>query len=88
MELTTVMPYLRSLLYAWLYRPFATADHQYVSALRKARGATEFSRLVQSLEWASSNPTYPFSELLETTDVSDKEILDYFVRLLALMKEV
>lgn len=81
------LPYLRSLLYKWEYRPFLdTASPDYVGKLKLAYTPDEYAMFVHSLEWAALNAEYPFSSLLEGVKATDAEIYAYFSRLLALMR--
>jgi hypothetical protein len=81
------LPYLGSWLYRVLYRPHLDlTSPALLEKIRAAYGAEDFAMLTRSLEWAVSNPTYPFSSMFQDDALSDKEIYDTFCRILAAIK--
>jgi len=86
MEQEEALPFLRSLLYTYLFRCHVSATPAYVEQLRLTYGPEEFKRVERSLEWAASNTAFSFSSLPEVTDATDEEIREHFSRLLSLTK--
>jgi hypothetical protein len=56
--------------------------------LKEVHTAEEYATFIESLEWASSNPTYDFASLLPdpTSDLSNEAIYDSFLRILTALK--
>lgn len=87
MDESAYLPYLGSWLYKVLYRPHLDlTSPALLEKIRAAYGPDDYAMLIHSLEWAVSNPTYPFSSLFQDDALSNKEIYETFSRILAAIK--
>src|SRR4051794_39348726 len=88
MERDEALPFLRSLLYSYLFRRHVVASAEYIAELRRSFVPEEFGKLEASLAWAASNTEFSFSSLPEVRDATEADIREHFGCLLALIRSL